>query len=230
MRSLVAGTPRDGVPELVVVPGLGALGYLVPTVRACAAWTRVHLLDLPGFGSRRTAHLPADVASVAATVSAWLSAAGLAPVTLLGHSTGAQAALRAGVQSPELLARLVLAGATFAPRDRALGPLVRDVGRTLLHERPGELPAVLPYYLRGAGRLPALLRSSLADRPEDRVGDVRPPVLVLHGRHDRLCPPAWAGALAQGARKGRAVVLPGAHNTVWTDAEPTARALRAAGT
>ena len=72
VRSLVTGRSVDGVPELVVVPGLGALGYLLPLVRACAGWTRVTLLDLPGFGHPTTARLPADLASVAATLAVWL--------------------------------------------------------------------------------------------------------------------------------------------------------------
>lgn len=45
VRSLSAGVRQDR-PELVLVPGLGALGYVVPTVHACASWTRVHLLSL----------------------------------------------------------------------------------------------------------------------------------------------------------------------------------------
>ena len=77
VRSLVAGT---GAPELVVVPGLGALGYLVPMVAACAVWTRVHLLDLPGFGARTTARLPADLPAVSAALGGWLDAVPDGPV------------------------------------------------------------------------------------------------------------------------------------------------------
>jgi pimeloyl-ACP methyl ester carboxylesterase len=227
VRSLVAGTPRAGVPELVVVPGLGALGYLLPTVRACAAWTRVHLLDVPGFGHRATADLPADLASVAATVAAWLQEAAPARVLLVGHSTGAQSALRAAVAAPDRVAQLVLAGATFAPHARRLPPLVRDIARTLVHERAGELPAVLPYYLRGARGLPVLMRTALADRPEDAMGDVRAPVLVLRGTHDHLCPADWAQTLAARAADARGVVLPGAHNVPYTDPRGMSRALQA---
>jgi pimeloyl-ACP methyl ester carboxylesterase len=228
VRSLVVGTPRPGVPELVVVPGLGALGYLLPTVRACAAWTRVHLLDVPGFGHRTTAGLPSDLASVAATITDWLQQAGPARVLLLGHSTGAQSALRAAVAAPQQVQQLVLAGATFAPHARRLPPLVRDVVRTLVHERPGELPAVLPYYVRGARGLPVLLRTALADRPEDVVGEVRAPVLVLRGSHDHLCPADWVQTLAARAPQARQVVLAGGHNVPYTCPDAMSRALQAA--
>ena len=227
VRSLVAGTPRAGVPELVVVPGLGALGYLLPTVRACATWTRVHLLDVPGFGHRATAGLPADLASAADTVAAWLAAAAPARVLLLGHSTGSQSALRAAVTRPGAVEQLVLAGATFAPHARRFPPLLRDVARTLVHEQLGELPAVLPDYARGGRGVAVLLRSALADRPEDAVGDVPSRVTVLRGAHDHLCPRDWAQELADRAQDGRVVVLPGGHNVPYTCPTGMAQALRA---
>ena len=219
MRSLVTGA---GPPELVVVPGLGALGYLVPLVRACAPWARVHLLDLPGFGTRTTARLPADLAAVSAALGAWLGQVPDAPVVLLGHSTGAQAALHAARARPQRVRRLVLAGATFPPQSRRPAPLLRRVLATLPSEQAGEVPAVLPYYARGRGRLLDLLRSALAEAPSSE--GLAPP-LVLRGRQDRLCPPAWAEHLAAG---GPVVELPGGHNAVWTFPELTSAALRAA--
>lgn len=226
VRSLVTGAPQTGVPELVVVPGLGALGYLVPLVRACATWTRVTLLDLPGFGHPTTARLPADLGTVSDALTAWLVDVPEAPVVLLGHSTGAQSALRAARSVPRAVARLVLGGATFPPQSRSRGPLVRRALRTVVHERPGELPAVLPYYLRGRSRVADLLRSALADAPEQAVPSLVPPLLVLRGERDHLCPGDWAAGLAAGARHGRCVVLPGAHNFPWTFPEEGSRVLR----
>jgi pimeloyl-ACP methyl ester carboxylesterase len=217
VRSLVGGA---GTPELVVVPGLGALGYLVPLVRACAAWTRVHLLDLPGFGARTTARLPADLPAVTATLGAWLDHVPEAPVVLLGHSTGAQSALHAARTRPEPVRRLVLAGATFPPQARRPLPLLRRVLATLPHEQPGQVPAVLPYYARGRGRVLDLLRSALADAPSS---DGLAAPVVLRGREDRLCPPAWADELAAG---GPVVELPGGHNAVWTRPDLASAALR----
>jgi pimeloyl-ACP methyl ester carboxylesterase len=219
VRSLLAGT---GGPELVVVPGLGALGYLVPLVRACAAWTRVHLLDLPGFGARSTARLPADLTAVSTALGAWLDAVPDAPVLLLGHSTGAQAALRAAHDRPERVRRLVLAGATFPPQARRPVPLLGRVLATLPSEQVGQVPAVLPYYARGRGRVVDLLRSAMADEPSPE--GLHPP-LVLRGRRDRLCPPAWARHLAAG---GPVVELPGGHNAVWTHPGLASEALRRA--
>lgn len=223
MRSLVLGEPRPGVPTMAVVPGLGALGYLLPLARACADWTQVHVLDLPGYGARSTARLPSGLDAVVATLSAWLAQRD-APVLLLGHSTGAQSALRAALEVPEAVHHLVLAGATFPPQARRAWPLVRAVLRTLLHEQPGQVPAVLPYYLRGRHGLSTMVRTTLADAPEQAAGGLRPPLLVLRGENDGLCPREWAAKLAELGR-GRAQSLPGAHNSPWTFADLNARVL-----
>lgn len=220
VRSLVRGDQRAGVPELVVVPGLGALGYLLPTVRVCASWTRVHLLDVPGFGQPRTAGQPADLDAVGRTVAAWLTEVPHRPVLLLGHSTGAQAALRAALAAPSAVHALALGGATFSPDARRVPRLLQQVLRTLPHEQAGELPAVLPCYLRGRRRLPELLRTALADRPEDAVLRLADRPVVLRGRYDHLCPPEWA------ARLGEVQELPGAHNVPYTHPEQVSQALR----
>lgn len=227
VRSLSAGA-RTGHPDLVLVPGLGALGYLRPLVLGSAAWARVHLLDVPGFGHRSTAHCPSALPDVAATVAGWLREVADAPVLLAGHSTGAQAALLAGLETPERVAGLVLAGATFPPAARRPLGLAARVLRTLPHERLAELPAVLPDYLRAGRRMWRLLASALADRPEDRIGRWDGPLLVVRGRQDAVCPADWAQELADRAPRGRCLTLPGAHNFPFTDPDPASAALRAA--
>ena len=226
VRVLSAGEPRAGVPEVVLVPGLGAVGYLPPTVRAWAAWTRVRLLDLPGCGNRRTARLPAGLEDVTRAAAGWLDVADRPPVVLVGHSTGAQVALGAALLRPSRVATLVLAGASFPPAARRPLPLLGRVLRTARSEQLRELRAVLPQYLRGARQLPELLAAALRDRPEERIGGVTCPVVVLRGRDDRLSDPGWAAALAGAARDGRVVVVPGAHNFPFAHPKPAARALR----
>jgi pimeloyl-ACP methyl ester carboxylesterase len=222
VRSLSAGRTAPDLPELVVVPGLGAVGYLVPLVRACAGWTRVHLLDLPGFGHPLTARLPADLATVSRALTGWLAEVPDAPVALLGHSTGAQAALAA---AHDRVALLVLAGVTFPPPARRVGPLVARVARTLPSEQLGQLAAVLPYYRRGRHRLPGLLASALRDAPEQALGRT-PPLVVLRGSEDHLCDEQWAAALASRAPDGRSVTVPGGHNAPYTVPDLTAQVLR----
>src|SRR5438270_12426229 len=97
LRSLVAAPARLTAPDVVIVPGLGALGYLTRLAGALAALgARCTLLDLPGFGSRRALAAAPTVTGVAETTVRWLDRrpAGR-PVILVGYSTGAQAAARA---------------------------------------------------------------------------------------------------------------------------------------
>jgi pimeloyl-ACP methyl ester carboxylesterase len=151
MRSLQVGVTQPGRPELVLLPGLGAVGYLLPLARACAAWTRVHLLDVPGFGHARTAAYPASLADVARDVAAWLDVTPSGPVMLAGHSTGAQAAVHAALVRPQRAASLVLAAPTFPPDARRWRPLAARVLRTIPHEPLGLIGATVPQYLRGRG-------------------------------------------------------------------------------
>jgi pimeloyl-ACP methyl ester carboxylesterase len=226
VRALEAGAPRDAVPELVVVPGLGALGYLLPTVRACSAWTRVHLLDVPGFGHPRTARSPAGLADVADLVARWLEATRPRRVALLGHSTGAQAALRAALAVGEPPDAVVLAGPTFPPEARRWRPLLTRVARTLSHESFGEIRATFPDHLRARRRVLTFLRTSMSDAPEHRVGDLSCPVIIMRGEHDALADARWAARLAADARWPTTVTVPGAHNFMFTHPLAAADALR----
>jgi hypothetical protein len=61
VRALVAGVPLPPIPRMVIVPGLGAIGYMLDLLHACGAWTEASLLDLPGFGNRVTSDCPADL-------------------------------------------------------------------------------------------------------------------------------------------------------------------------
>lgn len=219
VRSVVAGTAVEGRPDVVFVPGLGALGYLLPLVDACSSWARVHLLDLPGYGDPDTARCSSRLPDVVAALVRWLVQVPERPVLLVGHSTGAQAALQAAVAAPERVAALALLGPTFPPEARRWLPLAARVARTLVHERPGEALAVAPYYWRSRGRVLTLLRTAMGDTPEDVVDGLRCPCLVVRGRHDHLAPEQWA------RRLGTTITVPGAHNTPFTHPHAVAAAM-----
>jgi pimeloyl-ACP methyl ester carboxylesterase len=192
------------------------MGYMVDLLHACAAWTEAALLDLPGYGNPVTSDCAADLDSLTPVAAGCLGTPGDAPVLLVGHSTGAQLALRAAVAAPERVAGLVLIGITFDPPVREHWPRLVPRLRTYLHERPRELVVTVPDFVRGGARVTQYLASALRDRPEDLVGQVRCPVLVLRGRRDALSPVPWARRLAQGCVDGEARTLPGSHNVPYT--------------
>jgi pimeloyl-ACP methyl ester carboxylesterase len=219
---------------VVIVPGLGALGYLLDTVDACAARGRTFLLDVPGFGRRGPHGCAPEVPAIAETVSAWLTRVADAPVVLVGHSTGAQAALHVAVANPDRVGALVLLGPTFPPEQRVLSGLTRGFVRNFRHESPRLLPATVPCYLRGGPRAIArFVRSAQRDEPERVIGGVRCPVLLARGEHDAFAPQPWLDRLTAAAPDGRSTTVPGAHTFPFRQGRLTAdliaRAVTSAG-
>ncbi|MEO6503019.1 MAG: alpha/beta hydrolase [Jatrophihabitantaceae bacterium] len=227
MRTLVAGRLTDQ-PEVVLLPGLGAPGYLTPWVGQIAGWTRATVLDLPGWRWGRARTCPPTVAEIGAAVAQWLTEQDRRDVVLIGHSTGAQAVMRTASLVGDRLTGLVLAGPTFDPAARTVPRLLRRAVPTLARERPAELPAVLPSYLHSGGlKLFRFLLDALRDRPEDVIGQLPVPVLVMTGEFDGFAPPAWAHRLATLAA-GRCAILPGAHNACFPHPVQADAALREA--
>ncbi len=217
VRSRTVGTPRDGVPEVVVVPGLAVADYLQPALCELGSWTRAHLVELPGFsGSGEPPH-PLDVGQFADAVVQWLDGSGLGRVVLAGHSSGTQVAARVAVRRPDVVRALVLASPTMDPRFRS----TRRILLAWRRNHPLELPSLDEQHTserRRAGwsRIRHALKVHLADALEDVVPHVQVPVLVLHGDQDRLCTDEWARELAGLAPDGRFRAVPGAHSFVWT--------------
>ncbi|MGY1719034.1 alpha/beta fold hydrolase [Blastococcus sp. SYSU DS0552] len=217
LRSRVTGTARPGVAEVVVVPGLAVANYLQPAVEALGAWTRAHLVELPGFsGSGEPPH-PMDVAQHADAVASWLAAGGPEHPVLVGHSSGTQVAAHVAAREPGRVRALVLASPTVDPAYRSMRRVLLAWRRN--HElEPPELDVQHTPDRRRAGlrRVRHTLAAHLADRLEDTIQRVDCPVLVLHGDRDRLCTEAWARELSTRARDGRFRSVPGAHSFVWT--------------
>ncbi|PWK82144.1 pimeloyl-ACP methyl ester carboxylesterase [Lentzea atacamensis] len=212
VRSLQAGLQHDGHVDVVLVPGLGALGYLVDTLAGCGAWARAHLLDVPGFGHRASRVCPAEIGAVADAVSGWVKEVVGGPVVLVGHSTGAQAALHVAAAQPELVRSLVLLGPTFPPEQRAAKGLFRAYVRNSRHEPPGLWPATVPDYLRGGPKaLCRFVRSAQQDEPERVITEVSCPVLLARGEHDAFAPQPWVDRLTAAAPDGRSKEVAGAH-------------------
>nr|WP_231134971.1 alpha/beta hydrolase [Motilibacter deserti] len=225
--------PGTASLSVVLLPGLGALGYLLPTVRAVASLGgRCVLLDLPGFGSRRPRPCPPTVEGIASATAQLLRARpGAGRLVLAGHSTGAQAALHAALllQEDAAPAALVLAGPTVAPGQRSLLRLAARAPLAYRRDSPREL-VVAPDYVRGGRAVLELVRSAVADRPEEAIARLRVPVTLTAGRHDAFAPAWWRRELVRAAGpRARDVELPGSHNNPWTRPWELAAVLAGAG-
>jgi pimeloyl-ACP methyl ester carboxylesterase len=235
-----AGLRGDGSPHVLVVPGLGLLGYLGPLMRALGRrGMGATLLDVPGHDRRSRRVIAATVPSIAAaTAEAVVARAAGERLVLLGHSTGAQAALQTAlmVQDTRRLDAVVLAGPTVAPTQRRLDLLAMAAPAAYRRDSPREL-VVLPEVLRARLRLLTLLRSAIADRPERAAPRLSVPLVLTAGASDAFAPPWWLEVLAGAAIRSPAVLverLGGSHNNPYTHADELAglisRSVQLAGT
>lgn len=228
VRSLHVGGGRSGSgPLVVVLPGLGLPFYTLPTARALAArGLECAVLDLPGFGSDLPWPTRPGIHAIGLTAARWVEeAAPGRPVVVLGHSTGAQAALTAALAlgARRRACSVVLAGTTFAPEQRRLARLALATPLAYRDDRPDELdPAEL---WRGRAGVLAMLGSGLRDAPETRIARLRAPVTVTAGAHDAFAPVGWLDRLALAATAASSVrtsMLGGSHNNLFTHPDEVA--------
>jgi pimeloyl-ACP methyl ester carboxylesterase len=218
VRSRSLGMVRTGVPELVLIHGMTACDYLLPSLAAMATWTRAHLIDLPGCGGSGEPPHELSVAEFADAVTDWLDEQRLGRVILAGHSSGTQVAAVAALRRTGDVAGVVLASPVFDPAYRGLA---RVLWRWLvdLTREPAGLERVNRPERKRAGlrRLAHVLRVHRHYRLPDAVAALRVPVLVVRGRDDALSTPRWVERLAACAVNGDWVEVAGPHTFCWRD-------------
>jgi len=193
---------------VVAVPGLG-LSAAVPghTLDRLSRPSRV--VELPAFGrpAPRGTRLSPD--ELARQLLARIEALAVGPAVLFGHSASCQVVAAAAAVAPERAAGLVLVGPTTDPRSRGWPVLAARWLRTAVHERPGQVPRLVHDYSRtGLGAMRRGMDAARHHRIDRALAEVRCPVLVVRGRHDRIAPADWTAALAATAPRGRAHTLP----------------------
>jgi pimeloyl-ACP methyl ester carboxylesterase len=221
---------RTSLPEVVLLPGLGNLSYVDRWVAKSSAWIKITVLDLPGWRSGHASSCPPTIEGIASATTRWLEDNDKRDLILLGHSSGAQSAIRVAVQVPERLTGLVLGGPVCTPEARSVIRALRRLFPTLKHESRDELPT-LTSTVRASG-LPAmwrLVRSSLRDQPEAYAGRVRVPAVVFTGEHDGLASPEWSQSLAE-LLHAPCLIHPGAHNGCFVHPAEVDQTLREAVT
>jgi pimeloyl-ACP methyl ester carboxylesterase len=234
VRSLVVGDqPSATKPLVVILPGLGLPFYTLRTARALVArGLACTVLDLPGFGSDGPWSTRPNIHAIGLTASRWLESepAGR-PLVVLGHSTGAQAALTAALTlgARRRCLSLVMAGPTFAPQHRRFPLLALSTPPAYRNDPPSELDPAEVY--RGRTGIVAMLQGSLRDAPEERIVDLARPVTVTAGVHDAYAPVEWLDRLATAARNAPSVrtsLLGGSHNNLYTHPDEVADLVRLA--
>ncbi len=201
-------TAGEGEP-VVLVHGLsGSTRWWARNIPALAERHTVYLVDLPGFGAMRRLRRQFVLVEAASWLSAWMEAAGLRPVHLVGHSMGGYVCLRLAASRPETVRSLVLVAPAGIPSGRSmLGHLV-----PLLRAARHAPPTFLPVLARDAFRMgPITLwratRDLLAEDVREDLRSIQVPTLLVWGENDPLVPPAVGDLLREGIPDSRLLVL-----------------------
>lgn len=212
---------------VVLLPGLGLPRYMLPFSRELAG-RGLDTVVVDALAMRpplRSGRVSPTIDGVAAAAAQWLLTADLRrPVLVLGHSTGAQAALEVALSVQDALphVELLMAGPTFTPAQRQLHRLVPAALAAYRHDTPKEL-VVVKDLLRVRTDVVRMVLSGLRHRPEERMPALRVPVTLTAGTADAFAPASWLERLAQlAAGPSRVAVLPGSHNNVFPHAAEVA--------
>ncbi len=214
-------------PLVVILPGLGLPQYVFPTAAALSRrGVLCTVLDLPGFAAAGRHGSQPHVHDIGRAAAEWVEAQAVTgPVVVLGHSTGSQAALAAALSLQETHTQLglVMAGPTFTPRQRRLGPLAAATLTAYRRDSPAEL-MVVPTAVRELTGVWSVLRSGMRDSPDERLRNLRVPLVLAAGEADSYAPEDWLHRLAAASGSPTVTVrpLPGSHNNPYTHPEELA--------
>ena len=236
-------TARGDGPPVVLIHGLAGFreswGALPDAI--AGAGGRALALDLPGFGGAPAARGPASTERFAGLLAPFLARVG--PAAVVGHSLGAQVALRLAWRAPEavrsvaLLAPVVVPRRPLPPRSAAdalaipaLGPVAGRAAIALARRDPARRRASIlsaagdPSRLRPGSPEDALLAEAAARLAR---ADLRPFARWASSalRHGALVDAALCPVPALVVAGGRDPLVPAAHVGRLMRAMPRARLL-----
>lgn len=210
------GAARADAPVLVLVHGVGMSSrYMMPLAIQLADSFHVYAVDFPGHGrSDKPGHV-LQLPELTEVLEGWLQAMQLDRVAMLGNSFGCQMIVEFARRYPQRVGRAVLQGPTVDPRSRSFLRLLLRAAWCAWWERKS-LGWVLirDYAVCGPVRWVKTLRIAIDDRVEDKLPEVKAPVLVVRGAHDATVSQPWAQRVAQLLPDARLVVIPDAAHAI----------------
>ncbi len=230
--------PERSPAPVLFIHGAGGNALLWGSVMNRLRGTATVAVDLPGHG-RSPGPDRAGIAAYADAVLALTDALGIEGFVAAGHSMGGGIALELALREPARVRGLALLSVTarlfVAPL--LLQQLVEDPAaarRWIVETGYGPEVAARTREL-GAAQLadvaPEVLHHDFvacsAFDARARLAEVRAPALVISGTEDRLTPPKYVRALAEGLPNAHLELVPGAGHMLPLEAPgPVAAALR----
>lgn len=209
-------------PPLVLVPGLGCASWMYRRVtRELARARRVYVYDPPGHGcSQGGSGSPRSIEDLTDHLAAWLEAAGLVGVPLLGHSLGGEVIFDLAARYPACASALIACAPTGIPENPRVSLQLLRLLLDIPRERPGLLLPALAAYLRSG---PVLMARLARDQHEHDTGPllphVRVPTLLLNGSGDPVIQAWTLEAICHAIPQAAVCEIPGGSHAL-TDSFP----------
>jgi 3-oxoadipate enol-lactonase len=192
---------------LVLIGGLGADSTLFAgMVERLALNHRVLTFDNRGAGRTDKPDAPYSIVGMAEDTAGLMDALSIDRAHVLGISMGGRIALELAMAHPDRVAKLVLVSTSAAGRGKLSlsWPMRMMLLLKAMGIVRGEHPQPRYAYLRQRD-------ASVTYNGLDRLGQIRAPALVLHGRQDRSMPLEAAERMRQGIAGSRMEVFEGGH-------------------
>jgi pimeloyl-ACP methyl ester carboxylesterase len=190
-----------GTP-LLLIAGLNSDHMLFRSVTArLAERYRVIVFDNRGIGRSTGAGSPFSMETLADDAAGLLQALGIACSHVLGVSLGGRIAAALTLRHPHLVRGLVLVSTTMEPPPHSW------------HQRWVGFLLRLPF-VRHGNPYAVVMRQRAASRAfncTERLHEIRVPTLILHGRRDRLAPPALVERMHERIAGSRLIAFGGGH-------------------
>jgi pimeloyl-ACP methyl ester carboxylesterase len=177
---------------------------------------RVHLVDLPGYGSLRGREF--SISRGAEWLSDFLNGVGFTRGVLIGHSMGALIATLFTAQHPEQVERLVLAAPAISLPRATIRANLLPLAAAGWYAHPRFLPTLAWDAARAGMR--TLFRSAnelLTMNIDEEIAAIRCPTLLIFGERDPLVPVSVGHALNEALADSQLIVIPRAGHVVMFD-------------
>lgn len=180
-------------PAVVLVPGLGLDDDAWDGLRLHLPLTS-QVVRLPSLGLTAPRGLDVWVEDQAQRLLDHPDVAAAGPVVLVGHSASCAVVVEAALRSSDVVG-LVLLG-PVDPRATGWPRMAQQWLRTARHERPREVPRLLPQYLRtGLRSIIGGMDTMRVYRTDQAAVGLRVPVVVVRGERDRISQAPWCEEL-----------------------------------